>query len=139
MGKKIIMKSISESIIGRKSTPKVLRSFKDLRYGDVIEINNELDGVTMAYIYMPMKLIKRHTYNSYDFDGFITYKGNVNFRVSFWRSSEFIRAFPEHEDWGSLVKISRYITHINEWQSISGGDDIKKLFDKYNIPTNETH
>jgi len=126
------MKSITESIIGRKGATRLPSSFEGLRYGDVVEIINDLDDITGAYVYMPMKLIKQH----YNFDGFITYKEND---FSFWRSGEFRQAFPKHEDWGSLVKISQYITHINEWQSISSKDDIKKLFSKYNIPINETH
>ena len=129
------MKSITESIIGRKSTPKSLRSFDNLRYGDVVEVCDE--GNIDMYIYIPLKQLKdiRSSYGlSMEADGFVRYDPNPRGHLSYWDASVFRQTFPESEIWGELVKITKYITHINEWQSISDGDDIKKLFNKYNIP-----
>lgn len=117
-----------KSIIGRKGIAKVLRSFDDLRYGDVVEISDE--GVTMAHIYMPMN----HIYYNYDYiDGFVRYNSKNTRLLSYWHASDFKYSYPLHKEFDD-VRIIRYITHINEWQSISSGDDIKKLFNKYNIP-----
>lgn len=128
---KYVMKSIIESIIGRKGESKVLRSFKDLRYGDVVEIYDDGDEVnTCIYIYMPLKNIKQILR---EYDGFVTWNNDVG-SISYWPSSNFEQRFPNHKHYWDSVKITRYVTHINEWQSISDGDDIKKLFNKYNIP-----
>lgn len=144
MGKGTIIKSITESIIGRKSTLKALRSFDDLRYGDVVGIYDE--GNIDMHIYLPLKQLKdiRSSYGlsnglSMEADGFVRYDPNTRGHLSYWDASVFRQTFPESKIWGELVKITKYITHINEWQSISDGDDIKKLFSKYNIPINETH
>lgn len=132
MGKEIIMKSITESIIGRKGVSKALRSFKDLQHGDVVEIYDD-ENVGM-YIYMPLKNIKQISQDiSQDYDGFVTWN-NDDGVVSYWPSSAFKQRFPNHKHFWDSVKITRYVTHINEWQSISDGDDIKNLFNKYNIP-----
>lgn len=122
------MKSIAESIIGRRgTTPGLPSSFKGLRYGDVIEIYD--NGDVSMRIYMPLENIKQISQN---YDGFVTWNNDVS-DISYWPSSAFEQRFPKH-DYHEGVKITQYITHINEWQSISGGNDIKKLFNKYNIP-----
>ena len=126
------MKSIIESIIGRKGTSKgtskLLRSFKDLQYGDVVEIYS--NGDVDMYVYMPLKNMKPQPQN---FDGFVTWYKVTGGIIGYWPSSEFEQRFPNHKHYDD-VKITQYVTHINEWKSISSGDDIKKLFSKYNIP-----
>ena len=128
---KYVMKSIAESIIGRKgAAPGLPLSLKGLRYGDVVEIYN--DGDVGEYIYMPLKNIKHMTGIALEYDCFVTWNNDAGI-IDYWSSSGFKQRFPKHNNFDD-VKITRYVTHINEWQSISGGDDIKKLFSKYNIP-----
>ena len=70
---KYVMKSIAESIIGRKGVaPGLLSSFKGLRYGDVVEIYD--DGDVSMRIYMPLKNIKQLSLN---IDGFVTWNNNI--------------------------------------------------------------
>ena len=82
---------------------------------------------------MPMKNIKQI---ALEYDCFVTWNNDVGI-IDYWPSSSFKQRFPKHNNFDD-VKITRYITHINEWQSISSGEDVEKLFNKYNIPINES-
>jgi hypothetical protein len=86
---------------------------------------------------MPMKNIKQIKQTLPGYDCFVTWNNDVGI-IDYWPSSGFKQRFPKHNNFDD-VKITRYITHIDEWQYISSGDDIKNLFNKYNIPINETH
>lgn len=124
------MKTLQESIIGRKGVDGMqIQSIKDLHYGDVIEI--DVNGNPEYYVYMPLEQI---TDSIFDGGGFVRYDATNSNHFVFWESIKFDQSLRYDTGHNFVATIIRKIKHIGEWSSISRGNDIKKLFNKYHIP-----
>jgi len=132
------MKTLQESIIGRKgssirSKSKALRCFGDLEYGDIVIIQNYSRRDSKYYIYLP-KEICSPLFNFLREDAFVTC--NLNDKLvplSYWKADGFnYYGFPLFA--AGAAEIVSYEGHVREYNSIKTQVDVKRIFDKYNLP-----
>ena len=122
------MKTLSESIIGRKGTPyrnrkgEIPKSLDDLEYGDFIEISGDFGG---TFLYVPRHVTS--TIFNDDVDAFVK-------PSNYWTIGSYGFSFP-YSSRGSH-KIERIIWSVreNEYKNLKTRNDLFHLFDKYNIP-----
>lgn len=121
------MKHINESIIGRKGSaksPKIPGNIypeQDLDYGDVVMYFNTY------YIYLPTI---QHLHWWRDKDGLKHFSGMfVRYNSS---------KLPPRANYivGGVVSENyfEYVTTVREYKNIKTPEDLKHIFDKYNIP-----
>lgn len=134
------MKTLLESIIGRRgssirSKSKDLKSFGDLEYGDIVIIQKRMvpDRGGKYFIYLP-KEICYLLFNNLREDVFVTC--NLNDKLvplSYWKADGFNNyGFPFFEK--GAAEIVSYEGHVQEYNSIKTREDVKRIFDKYNLP-----
>ena len=132
------MKSIKESIIGRRGVPRELHKFNDLRYGDFVTVeipaNNNYIGV---FLYVPddiAKLVCDLRHGPYGFGRFISAKKFTDeYVVPGINASYFKDNFPEcpEDDEFFYSKITSKIGHTEEYKSIKDKKDVVDIFRKY--------
>ena len=132
------MKSITESIIGRRGVPKELHKFNDLRYGGFVTIeiptNHNYAGV---FLYVPdniAKLVCDLRHGPYGFGRFISAKKYIDeYVVPEINAANFKDNFPEcPEDKVNLYsKITNYNGHAEEYKFIKKKEDVVDIFRKY--------
>lgn len=132
------MKTLLESIIGRRgssirSKSKDLKSFGDLEYGDIVIIQNRATRGSKYFIYLP-KEICYFLFNNLREDAFVTC--NLNDKLvplSYWKADGFnYYNFPIFTR--GAAEIVSYEGHVQEYNSIKTREDVKRIFDKYNLP-----
>lgn len=117
------MKTLSESIIGRKGTYRkdiIPESFYDLEYGDFIEISGRFGG---TFLYVPYSAV---------FDA-----KDVFIRPSeYWQAESYNDSFP-YDHINRTHKIERIIGQVSkdEYENLKTKNDLSHLFDKYNMPS----
>lgn len=118
------MRHISESIIGRRGDYKSSKisgniySGQDLEYGDVV-----LWGSNTYYIYLPYSQCKSW------WNKFSPRSKSQALLVRYSPSNNIYHAC--YNDDTSNCKFVRY---ISEYRNIKTPEDLKRIFDKYNIP-----
>lgn len=132
------MKSIKESIIGRRGISRELHKFNDLRYGDFVTIeipsNHNYVGV---FLYVPddiAKLVCDLRHGPYGFGRFISAKKYIDeYVVPEINAANFKDNFPEcPKDKVNLYsKITNYNGHTEEYKSIKDKKDVVDIFKKY--------
>lgn len=117
------MKHISESIIGRKEgtynsskTPGNMYASQDLEYGDIVTIAN----TKTHFIYLPTSQVRWWKHMPKDQDIL------VRFNSSYVSPSASYTCDVYHH--------YKFITHAKEHKNIKTPEDLKLIFDKYNIP-----
>lgn len=120
------MKTLSESIIGRKGTYRkdiIPKSFDDLEYGDFIEISGDLGGV---FLYVPHSVA--NMFFNADADAFIR-------PSDYWSTLSYGSYFPYN--FGKAHKIERIIGSVseNEYNNLKTKNDVSHLFNKYKMPS----
>ena len=122
------MKRISESIIGRRGsykssskTPGQIYPARDLEYGDVVKVAPEY------YIYLPVEQ-HLHWWGSAIQRGIssqpgipVRYNSNITGRASILTDNP------------SRYKYE-FVGYVKEYKDIKTPEDLKAIFDKYNIP-----
>ena len=135
------MRTLQESIIGRRgsqqgrSKSKELKCFEDLEYGDIVIIQNRALSGSKYYIYLPKGicylLFNRTLLRE---DAFVTCNlNNKMVPLSYWKADGF-----NHFDFPFFTRKSAEIVsregHVQEYYSIKTEGDVKRIFDKYNLP-----
>ncbi len=119
------MKHINESIIGRKGnynsskTPGALYPGQDLEYGDVVVP----DGMNVYYICLPYPQWKSWWpwwKSGSDYQTLL-----VRYRPSIVHSASYSYDFAHDY---------KFVRHVGEYKTIHTIYDLKRIFDKYNIP-----
>ena len=117
------MKHISESIIGKRGgdykqskTPGDLYPKQALEYGDIIVPS----GMNTFYIYLPVK------------------------QCGWWDAAPRVQKFLVRYSPSNIYRACyfynlkrrdyKFIRYIREYQNIKTPEDLKRIFDKYNIP-----
>ena len=133
-----IMKSIKESIIGRKGVSGKLRKFGDLKYGDIVVIDMPDERKMIDCIYVPeyitMKVISYSPGPTDNFGRFISI--DINGRdIIYFRADKFVNDFPDcpEDDEDFYSKITNKIGHTEEYVSLEDKKDVISLFKKYNL------
>ena len=125
------MKTLSESIIGRKSISNISnrkgqipKSLDDLKYGDFVEISGGFGG---TYLYVPHS-VTNMVFNV-DVDGFIR-------PSEYWTTKTYSSLFP-YDRINKTHKIERIIGRVSkdEYENLKTKKDVSHLFNKYNIPS----
>jgi len=121
------MRTLQESIIGRKGTPyrkPIPKSFDDLEYGDFIEISGIFGG---TFLYVPHSV--SDIYFNNNVDAFIR-------PSDYWTAETFKFSFPYHNT-DKTHKIEKIIGSVseNEYSNLKTKKDVSHLFNKYNIPS----
>jgi hypothetical protein len=132
------MKSIKESIIGRKGVSGKLHKFNDLKYGDIVVIDIPDKRKMFDCIYVPeyiaMKVISDNPGPTDDFGRFICIDPNGK-DVGSFRADRFVDDFPNcpEDDEFFYSKITNKIGHAKEYVSLKDEKDVINLFMKYNL------
>lgn len=119
------MRTLSESIIGRRGgayksskTPGDLYPGQDLEYGDVVVSN----GINTYYICLPTKQCIKW---------WGKYAGpNAQTVLIRYSSSNVCQACYTCD----LTRNYEFVRYISEYRNIKTPEDLKTVFDKYNIP-----
>ena len=116
------MRHISESIIGRKGgaykpakIPGNIYDGQDLEYGDVVTIANT------HFIYLPTPQVPWWKYSMPKAQNVL-----VRFNSSY--------ASPHASYTCDLTHDYKFVRHVREYKYIKTPEDLKRVFDKYNIP-----
>ena len=133
------MKTLQESIIGRRGSHrhfklKELRCFGDLEYGDIVIIQNHIFPGSKYYIYLPKGICYLLFNTRLREDAFVTCNRNNNLvPITYWKADGF-----NHYDFPLFTRgnaeIVSYEGHVQEYNSIKTPEDVKLIFDKYNLP-----
>jgi len=131
------MKSITESIIGRRGVSGKLHKFDDLKYGDFVVIDMPAEQKMFDCLYVPeyiaMKVIS-YPGPTDDFGRFICVDHNGK-DISSFRADKFVDDFPDcpEDDEFFYSKIVNKIGHTEEYVSLKDRKDVINLFKKYNL------
>ena len=123
------MKTLSESIIGRKGTPyrnrkdEIPKSLDDLEYGDFIEISGKFGGV---FLYVP-RHVTSAIFNDYA-DAFIR-------PSDYWKVESYDFSFPYNGMGSHKIERITWSVRENEYKNLKTKNDLSHLFNKYNIPS----
>ena len=139
------MRTLQESIIGRKGNLRNdLRSFSDLRYGDVLLIklgstSAHSLSTTTCCLYLPEKITKQLFPQLPKFlkdrlGRFVYFSGAFEDEMCSFKASNYKDNFPK--DHLNSSEIIECINHIEEYDylQLKTDQDVLELFDKYNLP-----
>ena len=132
------MKSIKESIIGRRGVSGKLHKFDDLKYGDIVIIDMPDERKMFECIYVPehiaMKVISYSPGPTDNFGRFISIDPNGR-DITYFRADKFVNDFPDcpEDDEFFYSKITSKIGHTEEYVSLEDKRDVISLFKKYKL------
>ncbi len=118
------MRTLSESIIGRKGVdykpsknPGNIYDGQDLEYGDIVTI----DHTTKHFIYLPTSQVQWWKYSMPKAQNVL-----VRYNSSFASIPASYTCDLTHD--------YKFVRHVREYRNIKTPEDLKRIFDKYNIP-----
>lgn len=131
------MKSITESIIGRRGAPKELHKFNDLKYGDFVTIEVPEVGINNIYLYIPNNILNLPDVKSDENGRFIcpvyTSYRQSDVVIDGMEASKFVKNFPICPESAKYYygEITKYNGHAEEYKSIKDKKDVVDIFRKY--------
>ena len=131
------MKSITESIIGRRGAPKELHKFNDLKYGDFVTIEVPEVGINNIYLYIPNNILNLPDVKSDENGRFIcpvyTSYRQSDVVIDGMEASKFVKNFPIRPESTKYYygEITKYNGHTEEYKYIKDENDVVELFRKY--------